>query len=267
MVSCQDPFPWRLFIALLTDDLKVSAREQVEYMLMEDEDTPFITADEEVKSEIRTCLCKIFSSFEKELGSLLEADLSSETAEVKALPSLSDLDWMCNILPKMDLMKDFVSSWVEISCNILAVIQDKKFDSTLWGVKVKLIEVVGKVLDAVGFGNVILPTPARVHLLKIWLPYIRRMKPLLDLQGSEEMGFPYKMDEDLCQNIEAAIVSLVLALPSNDQADILVDWMQTEQVRYPDLSEAFEVWCYRTKAAKRRLVVGLNGIDNGTVSL
>ncbi|XP_010247108.1 PREDICTED: BTB/POZ domain-containing protein At3g05675-like [Nelumbo nucifera] len=249
------------------DDLKVSAREQVEYMLMEDEDTPFITADEEVKSEIRTCLCKIFSSFEKELGSLLEADLSSETAEVKALPSLSDLDWMCNILPKMDLMKDFVSSWVEISCNILAVIQDKKFDSTLWGVKVKLIEVVGKVLDAVGFGNVILPTPARVHLLKIWLPYIRRMKPLLDLQGSEEMGFPYKMDEDLCQNIEAAIVSLVLALPSNDQADILVDWMQTEQVRYPDLSEAFEVWCYRTKAAKRRLVVGLNGIDNGTVSL
>jgi hypothetical protein len=75
------------------------------------------------------------------------------------------------------------------------------------------------------------------------------------------------MDEDLCQSIEGAIISLVLALPSNDQADILADWMEADQVSYPDLSEAFEVWCYRTKSAKRRLAEGLRRVDNTTVSL
>ncbi|MEI4861581.1 hypothetical protein Q8G41_28755, partial [Klebsiella pneumoniae] len=58
-------------------------------------------------------------------------------------------------------------------------------------------------------------------------------------------------------------MSLVLALPSSDQADILKDWKkQTKQLRFPDLTEAFEVWCYRTKAAKRRLVAGNNGVSS-----
>jgi hypothetical protein len=70
------------------------------------------------------------------------------------------------------------------------------------------------------------------------------------------------MDSDLCQNVESAIVAMVLALPSADQADILTEWMKAEQFRYPDLTEAFEVWCYRSKTAKRRLVRGLNGTDN-----
>ena len=34
----------------------------------------------------------------------------------------------------------------------------------------------------------------------------------------------------------------------------------------PDLSEAFEVWCYRTKSAKRRLVEGLDGHGDGAAS-
>ncbi|KAF8413354.1 hypothetical protein HHK36_001334 [Tetracentron sinense] len=251
-----------------TDELKTSAQEQVEYMLVEDEDMPLVTANDEVKSEVKMGLAKMFSIFEKELCSMLsEYHLSAEAGEKKVLQSLGDLEWMCNILSKMDLMKDFVSSWVEISTNVLGVVQDTKLDSIMWGVKVKLIEVTGKVLDAVGYGNVILPAAGRVHLLKIWLPYIRKMKPLLDLKGNEEMGFPYKMDDDLCQSIEGAIISLVLALPSNDQADILADWMQTEQMTYPDLTEAFEVWCYRTKSAKRRVVVGLDGVGNPTVSL
>lgn len=56
-----------------------------------------------------------------------------------------------------------------------------------------------------------------------------------------EAAFPYKMSEDLCQCIERAIVSLVSALSSNDQAEILADWIIAEQVKYPDLSEAFEI--------------------------
>ncbi|KAJ8512776.1 hypothetical protein OPV22_003210 [Ensete ventricosum] len=209
------------------DELKTSAQEQVEYMLLEDEDAPLVAVDEDVKSE-----------------------------------------WMCNIVPKMEMMKEFVSGWAHVSDHILAVIQDEKYSSSLWSVKAKLIEVTGKALDAIGYGSVVLPAPFRVHFLKTWLPYIRKMKPLLDLKSMEDESFPYKMDGDLCQNVEGAITSLMLALPSNDQAEIFTDWMKrTEQLSYPDLSEAFEVWCYRTKAAKRRLMAGLNEAGNPTVSL
>ncbi|XP_050376838.1 BTB/POZ domain-containing protein At3g05675-like [Argentina anserina] len=250
------------------NELKTSAQEQVEYMLGEDEDTPLVMADDEVRSVARMGLSHICSRFEKELSSLLlEPDLSSETADEKIMHSLYDLEWMCNILGKMDLMKDFVSNWAESSNNVLGVIEDKKLDSFMWGLKIKLIEVTAKVLEAVGYGTVILPAPIRLTLLKSWLPYIRKMKPLLDAKNSEDTSFPYKMNEDLCQTIEGAIVTLVLALPSNDQADILADWMRSEQVRYPDLSEAFEVWCFRTKSAKRRLVEGLDGAGNATLSL
>ncbi|KAF7150851.1 hypothetical protein RHSIM_Rhsim02G0250100 [Rhododendron simsii] len=239
------------------DELKNSAQEQVEYMLAEDEDTPLVTADEEVKEEVKMGLSAMYLSFEKDLSALLyEPGLLSETSEKSIMQSLSDLEWICTILPKMDLMKDFVTSWAEISSSIFRVVEDKKLESLMWGFKKKLIELTAKVLEAVGYGNVIIPAPSRVQLLRIWLPYIRKMKPLLDSVGDEETGFPYKMDEDLCQSIEGTIVSFILTLPSNDQADILADWMKAEQVRYPDLSEAFEIWCYRTKSAKRRLIEG-----------
>lgn len=250
------------------DELKTSAQEQVEFMLGEDEDMPLITADDEVKSVVRIGLSNICSSFENELSSLLlESNLVCDTAEDKILQTLSDIEWMCNILPKMDLMKDFVFKWAEISVSVLGIIEDEKLACVMWGLKVKLIQVTGKVLEAVGYGNVILPAPCRVQLLKTWLPYIRKIKPILDSKGNEDTEFPYMMTEDLCQSIEGAIVSLILSLPSNDQADILADWMKTEQLRFPDLTEAFEVWCYRTKSAKRRLVQGLDSVNNATVSL
>ncbi|KAJ9159726.1 hypothetical protein P3X46_025205 [Hevea brasiliensis] len=247
------------------DELKISAQEQVEYMLGEDEDMPLVRADDEVKSVVKVGLSKVFSSFEKQLSSLLlESDLISETAEAKILQSVADLQWMCNILPKLDLMKDFVINWADISGKVLGIIEDKKLDYVMWGLKLKMIELTAKVLEAVGYGNVILAPTYRVQLLSMWLPYIRKMKPLLDSKCNGDSSFPYKMDEYLCQSIEGAIVSLILALPSNDQADILADWMNADQVTYPDLSEAFEVWCYRTKSAKRRLVEDLDRVGSSS---
>ncbi|KAL3817884.1 hypothetical protein ACJIZ3_003789 [Penstemon smallii] len=259
--SLDSPFP------PFGDELKTSAQEQVEYMLGDDEDMHLATSDNEVKTETQIGLFKTFSFFEKELSSISESNASFCSSKI--LQSLSDLEWLCNILLKMGLMTDFVSKWIEISENILRIIDDKKIENKMWDLKVKLIEVTSKVLDAVGYGNVIIPAPQRVQLLKSWLPFIRKLKPVLDLMIKNDKEFPYKMDDDLCQSIEGAIVSLVLALPSDDQAEILADWMNAEQqVRYPDLSEAFELWCFRTKSAKRRLVGGLdNKIDNATVSL
>ncbi|KAK6140792.1 hypothetical protein DH2020_025464 [Rehmannia glutinosa] len=251
--------------ALLSRRAEDFAQEQVEYMLGDDEDMPLVAADNEVKLETRTGLAKTFSSFERELSSLLESDIC-DAAEDRMTQCLSDLEWMCNILLKMGLMNDFVSKWIDISENVLRIMEDKKFGCIMWGSKVKLIEVTSKVLDAVGYGNVILPAPRRVQLLNSWLPFIRKIKPILESMNNKDIEFPYKMDEDLCQSIEGAIVSLVSALPSNDQAGILADWMNDEQLKYPDLSEAFEVWCFRTKSAKRRLVGGLDRV-NTTVTL
>ncbi|KAK1304253.1 BTB/POZ domain-containing protein [Acorus calamus] len=251
-----------------TDELKTSAQEQIEYMLSEDEDAPLVMADADVKAVMKTGLFQMFSAFETALNRLPSGFVESpEATEQKVLQSLLDIEWMCSILPKLDMMKDFVMKWVDMSNNVLAVVQDEKLESGIWVVKAKLMSVVGKVLEAVGYGNVILPATSRVQFLKIWLPYIRKIKPLLDLKGAEDESFMYKMDSDLCQSIEGAVISLVLALPSNDQAEILTDWMNTEQLIYPDLSEAFEVWCYRTKSAKSRLVVGFDGVGNPTVSL
>lgn len=258
--SIDGPFP------PFGDELRTSAQEQVEYMLGDDEDMSLITTDNEVKLEIGIGLSKKFSLFERELPSLLESDMC-KVAEGNVVQILSDLDWMCNILLKMGLMDDFVSKWIEISEKALQIIEDKKLECVMWGLKVKLIEVTSKVLDAVGYGNVILPAPRRVQLLKSWLPFLRKLKPILDLMTNKDTDFRYKMDDDLSQSIEGAIVSLVSALPANDQADILGDWMNTGQLRYPDLSEAFEIWCFRSKSAKRRLVGGLDRVDSTTVSL
>ncbi|CAL1386591.1 unnamed protein product [Linum trigynum] len=239
------------------DELRTSAQEQIEYMLGEDEETPLVTADDEVRSVARAGLAQIFSSFQTIISCSL-----SETTETEALHIVSDLVWMCNVLPKMDMMKDFVVRWTEAS--IVEIIEDNRFESIVWGLKVKVIEVTVKVLEAVGYGTVILQPTLRVQLLRTWLPYIRKLKPILDAKAEQDPSFGHRMDEDLCQNIEGAIVSLILALPSNDQGEILAGWMSGEQVKFPDLSEAFEVWCYRTKSAKRRLVEGgLDRVGNG----
>ncbi|XP_020112768.1 BTB/POZ domain-containing protein At3g05675-like [Ananas comosus] len=250
------------------EELKTSAQEQIEYMLLEDEDTPLVVTDEDVKSEVQAGLEKMFTTFKNGLESLpFEFDRSPEQAEQRVLYDLADLEWISNVLPKIEMMKDFVSSWIEISQYVIAVVQGEKYNSNLWAVKAKLIEVTGKALDAVGYGSVVLPTSSRVEFINTWLPYLRKMKPLLDSKSEEDEGFCHKIDGDVCQNIEGAIVSLVLALPSSDQAEILAEWMsKTEQLKYPDLSEAFEVWCYRTKTAKRRLMVGLDGAGNNPVS-
>ena len=163
-------------------------------------------------------------------------------------------------------MGDFVSTWTDISSCILSMVEDPKLESVMWSLKFKLIEITAKVLDAVGYGSVVLLPAYRKQLLKTWLPYIQKMKPVLDSAGSDETGYPYKMDDDLCEGIQGAIVSLIVALPSNDQAEILGDWMESEQLRFPDLTEAFEIWCYRTKSSKRRLVEGLDRVSNDSVS-
>lgn len=228
----------------LAHELKTSAQEQVEFMLSEDEEVRLLVSREEVKSVVRLGISSVLSALLDRLSSLL---LLPEEFDV--LNTLYDIEWLCKVLPRMELMKDLVFKWADVSNEILVIAQNCKL-----GVKVKLVEVTGKVLEAVGYGVVIVPCGSRACLLKLWLPFIRRLKALVDAQGSES---EYRMDEDLCEFLEGSMVSLVLTLPSNDQAEVFGEWMRgiaLEGVKFPDLSEAFEVWCYRSKSAKRRLL-------------
>ncbi|VAH98816.1 unnamed protein product [Triticum turgidum subsp. durum] len=247
--------------APLFDDIKTAAQEQIDFMLHDGDDPAIVMMDEDVRSVLREGLTKLLSTLRTGLDLLAsEFDKLPEQAEQRIVRSLVDIDWITTVLTKTELMNEFVSGWLEISDHVVSVVQNDKYSSGLWAVKTKLIEVTGKALDAVGYGSVILPSTSRAHLVKTWLPYIRTTKRFLDAKAKDE-AFP-QMDAGLCQNIESAIVSLILALPSGDQSDILSDWMQkADQFRYPDLTEAFEMWCYRSKTAIRRL----NGaVDKGS---
>lgn len=244
---------------LSMNDLKSSAQEQLEYMITEDDDAPLLIADDEIKSELKECVKKLFGRFSHVLEALLSDCAESMTLEgqLQLFQShLSDLIWACQMLTKMDILRDFINSWVDISDKIVKAVEQANPTALLVVIKLKVIEVTAKVLDAVGYGTLTLPTAKRLCLVKVWLPFVRVTKPLIDSTANkDEDTLALKVDGDLWQTLESTFVSIILALPSGDQAEILTEWLDNEHMQYPDLTEAFEVWCYRSKVAKRRLAL------------
>ncbi|CAK9152949.1 unnamed protein product [Ilex paraguariensis] len=254
--------------SIIMNDLKTSAQEQLEYMLTEDDDVPLLTADDKIKIEVTECIKRLLTRFNNLVESLLceTKESVSEAGKMQFFQSyLTDLSWACQILVKLETMRELVNSWTEASENILKVVEQASPKAEMLAMKVKVIEVTTKVLEAIGYGTVIIPTTKRFHMVKVWLPFVRVMKPLIDsATASDEDGLALKMDGELWQSLESAFVSTVLALPSGDQAEILTEWLANEHIRFPDLTEAFEVWCYRSKVAKRRLALlgGTHGMAN-----
>lgn len=255
------------------NDIKSSAQEQLEYMITEDDDSPLLIADDEIKSEVKECVNHLFSRF----NNLIEATLcepmesSSEVGKMQLFQSLlSDLSWGCQILNKLEIMRDFVHNWMDASDKIVKVVDQANPTAEIIEIKSKVIEVAAKVLEAIGYGTVILPTTKRIHVVKVWLPFVRVTKPLIDSLSNhddnddEDETLTLKIDSEIWQSLESTFVSIILALPSGEQAEILTEWLANEQVRYPDLTEAFEVWCYRSKVAKRRL--SSLGVDSETAN-
>lgn len=238
-------------------DLKTSAQEQLEYMLTEDDDAPLLTADDQIKSEVRACLNNLFARFTTLVESLLckTEEPVSETGKLQLFQSyLTDLSWACQILVKLDIMREFVMKWMEASESIVKAVDLASPEAEILESRLKIVEITAKILEPIAYGTAILPTAKRLEMVKVWLPFMRVVKPLIDAASADgEEGLALKMDGELWQSLESAFVSIILALPSGDQAEILTGWLQNKHIRYPDLTEAFEVWCYRSKVAKRRL--------------
>ncbi|XP_061362466.1 BTB/POZ domain-containing protein At3g05675 isoform X1 [Gastrolobium bilobum] len=239
------------------DDLKSSAQEQIEYMLTEDDDAPLLTADDNIKVEVKECVNSLFSKFNNSLIALFcgSTESLSKAGNIQLLQSyLTDLSWVYQILIKLEIMREFVDYWFDASEKIVKVLEQGSSTTEVIEIKLRAIEVTSKVLEAIGYGTVILPTAKRLQVLKVWLPFVRVTKPLIDSAKMNcENDVVLKVDDELWQSLESTFVSIILALPSGDQAEVLTEWLENKYIRYPDLTEAFEVWCYRSKVAKRRL--------------
>uniref|UniRef100_A0A7N0V6G6 BTB domain-containing protein n=1 Tax=Kalanchoe fedtschenkoi TaxID=63787 RepID=A0A7N0V6G6_KALFE len=243
-------------------DIKSTAQEQLEYMLTEDDDAPILTADDEIRAEVKDCVQKLLFRFSHVIEasiSDMESSATSKGGKMQLfLSHLLDLAWACQILIKLDLIKDFVIKWMELSEQMLHAVKQTSLQSApeYTEISFKVAEIASKVLEPIGYGTVILPTAQRLHMVKLWLPFIRITKPLLDSSSAcveEENSEAFHVDDELWQTLESAFVSIILALPSEYQAEILTEWLANEHVHYPDLTEAFEVWCYRTKVTRRKL--------------
>lgn len=258
---------WRIFISairfatssppLSLKDPKSSAQEQLEYMLAEDDDAPLLTPCDELKFEVRECIKRLLLRFSALLESLLNEHEETvfEAEKFELLQSyLSDLSWACQITAKLEIMRDLVICWFDVSDMLVKLVETASSKVETLEIKMKVIEVATKVLEAVGYGNVVLPTAKRLHMLMLWLPFARVTKPLIDtapFNAKEDSSRP-KIDCEIWQTLESAFVSIILALPSGHQAEILTEWLDNQHIQYPDLTEAFEVWCYRSKVARKR---------------
>ncbi|KAK6126440.1 hypothetical protein DH2020_039828 [Rehmannia glutinosa] len=154
------------------NDLKVSAQEQLEYMLTEDDDAPLVTADDEIKSKLDNVY-------------------------------LNDLSWASQIVTKLEISSDFVYTWVESSVNIVKAVESAFSESSLSGIQLKVLEITSKVLEAIGYATVVLPTLKRLHMVKIWLPFVRNVKSSVDCVASDDDNndLQLKSDGELWQSL------------------------------------------------------------------
>jgi len=262
----------RLSAAGPARELKSAAQEQLEYMLTEDDDAPLIALDNvNVKSQVKDCVTGLLSRFSDFLASVLtkhkETSLAGDIGELQQElhTFVCDISWVCQILSKLEMMKCIVLYWVGVSSDVVEAVEVVCPGYDYLKTSLKVVEVSAKVLEAVAFGNIVLPTEKRHHMVNVWITFSRTTKSLIvkadhdDDDGDAETP-KANLDNEVWQGLESAIVSIVLTLPSNSQAEILSEWLQSKHVRYPDLTEAFEAWCYRSKVAKRRLSF-LSNID------
>ncbi|XP_040246748.1 BTB/POZ domain-containing protein At3g05675 [Aegilops tauschii subsp. strangulata] len=267
-------------------ELKSAAQEQLEYMLTEDDDAPLLTfgaGSDAVKSQVKGCVTGLLNRFSDFTGSALtkqtEAPCSGELQQ-DLHSFVSDIAWVCQVLGKLEMMKFLAAYWVEASSAVVAAVEAAAAAECHPGpeclkTRLKVVEISAKVLEAVAFGNVVLPAEKRRHAVSVWIGFAGATRHLVDeadrgnddgdgnngdgdteaeaASASAAAAAKVGLDGEVWQGLESAITSIVTTLPSNAQAEVLSEWLQSKHAAFPDLSEAFDAWCYRSKVARRRL--------------
>ncbi|KAM3277614.1 hypothetical protein ACQJBY_045487 [Aegilops geniculata] len=268
-------------------ELKSAAQEQLEYMLTEDDDAPLLTfgaGSDAVKSQVKHCVTGLLNRFSDFTGSTLtkqtEAPCSGELQQ-ELHSFVSDIAWVCQVLGKLEMMKCLAAYWVEASSAVVAAVEAAAAEChpgpECLKTRLKVVEISAKVLEAVAFGNVVLPAEKRRHAVSVWIGFAGTTRHLVDeadrgndgdddgdngdgdteaeaaSASASAAAAKVGLDGEVWQGLESAMTSIVTTLPSNAQAEVLSEWLQSKHAAFPDLSEAFDAWCYRSKVARRRL--------------
>ena len=224
------------------EGVKCSVREQLEYLLTEDDDSPIVP----IKVGVNDLASGLFAQF----------DLALTVGQPPGIMSLiSDVCWVSKMMSGTEMMREVVGYWVDRAEVVVAAAERMPNGPEQLEARMKVVEAVTSVLEAIGSGSAILPAKRRLRVVNAWLPFAQRTRCLFDFCSSDDL---VTVDFEMWESLESAFVSTLLTLPSGDLAEVLTGWLRGEKVQYPDLTEAFEVWCYRTKVAKKRF-----GIDGG----
>ena len=146
-------------------------------MITEDDDAPLLIADERIKLEVKECVNSLFARFFQ----CLDEVTSKNGLSLKMV--VSDLSWAFQILTKLEMVRDFVVTWVDTSEKLVKVVEAMETAAETVEIRVTVTEVTSKVVEAIGYGTVILPTVKRLQMVKLWLPFVRETKPLVDSAG------------------------------------------------------------------------------------
>lgn len=190
-------------------------------MLEEDDDAPILIADAPLKRELKTHFLHLFTTFQTSLVTLTTETLQTPS-EPPVLAIATDLVWASRVLPLLALNPDLVHFWSSASASIA---HSLSLLPSFWETKLRVAEVTASVLKAVGYGSVILSAGERTGLVKVWLPFVREVKAEVEARGDGEG------EAEVWAGIEGALVSLVLSLPSGEQAGILADWLRWDHAR------------------------------------
>jgi hypothetical protein len=211
-------------------ELKSAAQDQLEYMLTEDADAPLLVLDNDtVNSQVKDCVSGLLSSFSDLVTSVLsnrkEPPFGGDDGELqqKVFSLVCDISWVPQVLNKLAMMKFLVPYWIRVSSDVVEAVEAVYPGLDCLSTRLKVVEVSGKVLEAIAFGNIVLAAEKRRHAVNVWIDFAGRTKSLVDQSDSDDCGDTEtqkaKLENEIWLGLESAVVSIVLTLPSDIQAN------------------------------------------------
>lgn len=152
------------------------------------------------------------------------------------IPDLSKaIVWLLNTMLDLNVGEDAVkslSSDKELA-NIIASLLESIKSNFCNDFLINFCQVLVRMLHSVGNGDMIFDNRTRLALVETWLPILKESE--------------FVIGDDLRDSAEKALNGALKTLPIFDQEQILTSWLSKEREldysTWPNLSEAFEVWC------------------------
>nr|PNR29420.1 hypothetical protein PHYPA_028113 [Physcomitrium patens] len=154
----------------------------------------------------------------------------------------SALRWLIDELFSLqiaDMSIKIFSEEQELAQLMVSRVYQNPFTETLFQILVRMLQALHK-------GEVIAPRSVRLALISTWLPIIAK----LGNDHNDNFGRTY----EIRRNVELSFGAVVETLPMLDQEAVFKIWVGAClkcRKAWPDLSDAFDAWCSKLRAAQR----------------